>query len=457
VRAFRPLLFLTALTSIASARAGEARTFRVSPRQGAVEWALHQASAGDTLLLASGVHQGRVRIAIPLTLRGEPGAVLEGSREGSVLTIEAPGTVVEDLEIRASGHRVITVDSGVRVLSASGVTLRRLRLRDVLYGVSAERSDGLLIDHCRLTGRVLPREERGDGNGLHLWYCKDPTLRENELTRFLDGIYLSFVDRAKVEGNRLTDHGRYGLHTMYCQSTHLVGNEFAHNVAGIAIMFSNGLQVEKNRMVHNRGPRTYGLLLRDCSGGRFEANDLIDNTVAIFMDNSNRNQVVGNRLEDNGWGVILFSSCAGNDFTGNDFIDNDYPVALDMRHTDNRFDDGHRGNFWSGSAPYDLDGNGVSDVPYSPVSAFAFISKQYPDLSILARSPAVAALSVAERVFPTLRPSEAVDRFPRVRPSGSSLGPHRSRPASPRSWPAVTVFALLLGTGVAGFARRGVS
>src|SRR6185436_15321330 len=94
VRAFRPLLFLTALTSIASARAGEARTFRVSPRQGAVEWALHQASAGDTLLLASGVHQGRVRIAIPLTLRGEPGAVLEGSREGSVLTIEAPGTVV---------------------------------------------------------------------------------------------------------------------------------------------------------------------------------------------------------------------------------------------------------------------------------------------------------------------------------------------------------------------------
>jgi nitrous oxidase accessory protein len=433
-----------------------ATTSRVPARVGALSRALASAAPGDTLVLARGTHAGRFRITQPLTLRGEPGAFLVGG-EGSVLSVEASGAVVEDLGIRGSGDRVITVDSGVRVLAASGVRLSRLVLVDVLYGVSAERSDGLVIESCRLTGRVLPREERGDGNGLHLWYCKDATLRGNELSRFLDGIYLSFVDRARVEGNRLKDHGRYGLHTMYCQSTHLIGNEFTENVAGIAIMFSNDLDVERNRMAHNRGPRTYGLLLRDCSAGRFEANQLIDNTIAIFMDNSNRNQVIGNRFEDNGWGVILFSSCAGNEFTSNDFIDNDYPVALDMRHTDNHFDDGRRGNYWSGSAPYDLDGDGVSDVPYSPVSAFAFISKQYPDLSVLARSPAVVALSIAERIFPTLRPSEAVDRFPRVRPSAPDAGGPSRRSDSRRSWPAITVFALLLTMGMSGFARRSVS
>jgi hypothetical protein len=89
-----------------------------------------------------------------------------------------------------------------------------------------------------------------------------------------------------------------------------------------------------------------------------------------------------------------------------------------MRRTDNRFDDGARGNYWSRNAPYDLNGDGVSDVPYSPVSAFAFLSKQYPDLAILAASPAVTALTVAERVFPALRPSAAVDRFPLVAPAG---------------------------------------
>jgi nitrous oxidase accessory protein len=449
--ALRVLLLAGFPALVASAAA--ARSFTVPARAGAIAGAQGQASAGDTLLLSPGIHPGPIRIRVPLTLRGAPGAILDGGGEGSVLTLETTA-VVEDVEIRGSGRRVITVDSGVRVLSAPNVQLRRLRLNDVLYGVSVERSDSLVIESCRLRGRVQPREERGDGNGLHLWYCHDATLRNNDLSRFLDGIYLSFVDRAHVEGNRLSDHGRYGLHTMYCQSTRLVDNDFTRNVAGIAIMFSNGLLVERNRMIHNRGPRTYGLLLRDCSGGTFDGKHLVDNTVAIFMDNSNRNHVTANRLEDNGWGVILFSSCAGNEFAGNDFIDNDYPLALDMRYTDNRFDDGARGNYWSGSAPYDLDANGVSDVPYSPVSAFAFVSKQYPDLSVLARSPAVVALSVAERVFPSLQPSEAVDRFPRVRPSVSSPSGMRARAASPRSWPAVGAFGLLLGIGLAGFTRR---
>ena len=35
------------------------------------------------------------------------------------------------------------------------------------------------------------------------------------------------------------------------------------------------------------------------------------NQGSLFMDNSNRNQFRGNLLQDNGWGVLLFSSCAG--------------------------------------------------------------------------------------------------------------------------------------------------
>ena len=76
-------------------------------------------------------------------------------------------------------------------------------------------------------------------------------------------------------------------------------------------------------------------------------------------------------MQDDGWGVLLYGSCAGNVFAANSFVNDDYPVALDMKYTDNRFDDGRIGNYWSENAAYDLDGDGVSDVPYSPVSAFA--------------------------------------------------------------------------------------
>jgi nitrous oxidase accessory protein len=242
---------------------------------------------------------------------------------------------------------------------------------------------------------------------------------------------------------------------MYCQSTQLIGNLFTRNVAGCAIMFTDHLLVERNAIVHNRGPRTYGLLLRDCSSGRFSGNQLVDNTIAIFMDDSNRNRIQGNLVQDNGWGILLFSSSTENRFSGNTFVNNDYPVALDMRYSDNRFDDGRAGNYWSENAAYDLDGDGRSDIPYSPVSAFAFLSKQYPDLSVLARSPAVAALSVAERVIPALRPSEAVDRFPLVHPAGlegrtlSGEGSHHPRPA----WGAAAVFLFLAGIGAGGLSR----
>jgi nitrous oxidase accessory protein len=348
---------------------------------------------------------------------------------------------------------VLTVDAGIRVANAGDVRLSRLRVRDVLYGVYGERAARLAVHACELEGRVRPLDESGEGNGLHLWYSEDVRLTGNRVERFLDGVYLSFAHRAHVEDGRYRRNGRYGLHTMYCQEGVLRRNEFANNVAGCAIMFSNALLVESNGFIHNRGARTYGLLLRDCSAGTFRRNQLVDNTVAMFLDNSNRNRIEANLLQDNGWGLLLFSSCAGNQIVGNDFINNDYPVALDMRRTDNRFDDGRSGNYWSDNEPFDLDGDGVSDAPYSPVTAFAFLSKQYPDLSILAKSPAVAALSVAERVFPALRPSEAVDHAPRVRPAGGheSVFAAAGRARGP-SWGAVAGFGLMALAGAAALA-----
>ena len=446
------LCALIMLGGMSTAREVQARTHLVPARPGAATAAIASAAAMDTVVLGAGVHRGPLRIArVPLVLRGAPGAIVDAGGAGSVLEIGASGTVVQDLELLRSGRRVLTTDAGVRIVAAQHVRLERLRTRDVLYGVYAERADSLVVADGDFSGRVRPLDETGEGNGIHLWNCGGVTLHGNQVSRFLDGVYLSFAHGTQVEGQRLEHNGRYGLHTMYCQNNRLVGNRFAHNVAGVAIMFSNHLVVERNLIVHNRGPRTYGLLLRDCSDGFFHANRLVDNTVAVFLDGSNRNRFGANCFQDNGWGVLLFSSSADNVWAGNDLIHNDYPVALDMRRTRNHFDDGARGNYWSEAQTYDLDGDGRSDVPHGPVTAFAFVSKQYPDLSLLARSPAVAALGVAERVFPALRPSEAVDRFPLMHPvSGDSTRTvepaQRSRPA----WGYGATFAALGLFGLLG-------
>ncbi|MEP7027577.1 MAG: nitrous oxide reductase family maturation protein NosD [Candidatus Eisenbacteria bacterium] len=447
-------LGIAALTLVTAPRAATL----VPAEPGALAAALASCAAGDTLLLASGTHTGPARVDRPIVLRGEPGAVIAGDGTGTVVVIGSDRVTIEDLEVRDSGRRVITTDAGIQVIRSIGVHLRRIRLHDVLYGVYGERCDSLVVEDCELVGRVAARHDDGEGNGIHLWYTKDVVLRGNRERHFADGVYLSFADRIRVEGNVLESNGRYGLHTMYCQENTLVGNHFVGNVAGCAIMFSNHLQVAHNDFRRNRGPRAYGLLLRDCSDGDFFDNRLIDNTIAVFFDGSNRNRFHDNLLADNGWGLFIFASSARNDVFSNSFIHCDYPVALDMRYTTNRFDDGRVGNYWSDNTPYDLDGDGTSDVPYSPVSTFAFLSKQYPDLSVLARSPAVAALSVAERVLPALRPSEAVDHFPRLVPArvqGAGDLPAPSGDAA-RAGGRVAAFGSLLAFGLGGmwFARR---
>jgi len=452
-------LFVLLAAGLARPAAAPGATLRVAPGPGALAEAIARAAPGDTLVLLAGIHRGPVALDRRLTVRGEPGAVLDGAGSGTVLDIRADGCRIESLEIRRTGARVLTADSGVRIRESGGVRLAGLILRDVLYGIYAERCGGLSIESCVLTGRAEPGAETADGNGIHLWYCENPTVRNCSVRRFADAVYLSFVNGATVEGSRFEWNARYGFHTMYCQKNRLAGNRFAHNLAGCAIMFSNHLDVTGNDFIHNQGPRTYGLLLRDCSDGVFTGNRLVDNTIAAFLDGSNRNHIERNLIQDNGWGILLFSSSEGNEFAGNAFLNNDYPVALDMRYTENRFDDGRSGNYWSENAAYDLDGNGIADVPYSPVSAFAFLSKQYPDLAVLAKSPAVAALSVAERVIPALRPSEAVDRYPLLHAAiHAPAGPIReaSEAKGSPAWAALFSGLALVGAlGLAAGRRMG--
>lgn len=461
-------LTLLLVMGAASPRAGAA-TIRVAPGQAAAR--LLGAADGDTLLLEPGVHPGPLVVTRKVALIGVPGAVVDGGGRGSIITVLAAGVRIERLALRRSGDRFEDLDAGVRLSSAPGARLAGLRIEDVRYGIAAERSDDLDVEDCSLTGRVVPSVDAAPemdvaaGNGIHVWYSRGARIRRTEIRRFMDGIYLSFADSIRIEGCGSSGNGRYGLHTMYCQDNRIAANRFMGNIAGCAIMFSNHLELARNDFMHNRGPRTYGILLRDCSDGFFHENRLVDNTIAVFMDGSNRNRIHGNLVQDDGWGVILFSSCDGNEFAGNDFVNIDYPVALDMRRTDNRFDDGARGNYWSASAPYDLNADGIGDVPYAPVSAFAFLSKQYPDLAIFGESPAAGALSLAERTIPALRPSEAVDHYPLVRPAGAGVGsrsvagvpPAAASAAGPvqrEVHPAAAGFLLLAGAGVIGIARR---
>jgi nitrous oxidase accessory protein NosD len=117
------------------------------------------------------------------------------------------------------------IDSGIHVIARGSVEIRAVRWRTCSTASTRSARTRSRSRHCTLTGRVRPLDESGEGNGLHLWYCSNVTVRDNDVSRFVDAVYLSFVTPWTPLRNRLHDNGRYGLHTMYCQQNRFVENE----------------------------------------------------------------------------------------------------------------------------------------------------------------------------------------------------------------------------------------
>lgn len=73
-------------------------------------------------------------------------------------------------------------------------------------------------------------------------------------------------------------------------------------------------------------------------------------------------------------------------------------------------------NYWDKYEGYDIDRNGVGDVPYHPVSMYSMIVEQTPGTMILMRSFMVSLLDKAEKAIPSLTPENLVDRQPMIKP-----------------------------------------
>lgn len=110
------------------------------------------AARGGVVVLGPGVHAGPLQIGASVTLRGEPGAVLDGGGRGSVLLIDDDGLVVrvEGLTLRnghAEGGGVVHL-SGESEVVLSGCELRGGRAPRGGGGGAWAGRGRLVLDGC---------------------------------------------------------------------------------------------------------------------------------------------------------------------------------------------------------------------------------------------------------------------------------------------------------------------
>lgn len=372
--------------------------------------AINLAERGDTITLLEGHYQEHdVVIDKPLTIRGKGRAVIDGEGQGYVLIVRSDSVTIKDLEVHHAGTSFIEDYAGILIEKSHHCTVENVRLVDNFFGIYLSESSGILIKNNYLT--ASGQRETSSGNGIHLWYTKDTRIIGNRVMGHRDGIYFEFVSDVYLRENLSESNLRYGLHFMFSDRCEYENNIFRDNGAGVAVMYTEEVVMTGNRFERNWGSAAYGLLLKEIFDSRIENNLFDENSIGIYLEASNRNVVRHNNFVKNGWAVKIMANSMDNRFIQNNFMGNTFEVATNSRQNFNEFGK----NYWSQYEGYDLNRDGVGDVPHRPVRLFSVLVERHPQALILLRSLLVDILDAAEKFMPVLTPETLVDTKPQMR------------------------------------------
>ncbi|MCG8307434.1 MAG: nitrous oxide reductase family maturation protein NosD [Cytophagales bacterium] len=360
------------------------------------------------------VHPGRyveydIVIDKPLHIIGIDRPVIDGDHKSEIITVKSDSVLIKGFRIRNVGFSFTKDWAGIKIDNKDHCTIEDNEILDSYFGIYLKKSDHSVIRNNYLKSKA--ENEVNSGNGIHLWYCENIRIENNRIHGHRDGIYFEFVEHSKIIGNLSEGNIRYGLHFMFSNHDDYIGNTFKNNGTGVAVMFSDHINMKKNHFVDNWGTTNYGLLFKEIYDGELSENIFENNTTAIFADGSNRIKIINNEFRGNGWAMNIFSSCMDNEIAYNNFISNTFDLTTNGKRNNNNFHD----NFWDQYTGYDLDKDGVGDVPYRPVRLFSYLIGRIPESIILLRSFFIDMINIAEKVAPVLTPQSLTDERPRMK------------------------------------------
>ena len=371
---------------------------------------LEASIAGDTILVHPGTYvESGLVISHSLALVGVGNPVVDGNHSGEIITVTANNVSIEGFILRGSGLSHLDENAAVRLEEAHGSRVSNNNFEDNFFAIYVSKSENCLIENNLISGQA--ETESRSGNGIHLWYCKNINIHGNRISGHRDGIYLEFVEQCIVSQNHSSANLRYGLHFMFSNHNRYHNNRFDKNGAGVAVMYSRHVDMHNNVFADNWGSAAYGLLLKDIYDSNITDNQFNRNTVGLYSEACNRIQVEGNNFENNGWAVKIMANSMDNVFTHNNFLTNTFDIATNSRQNFNAFSQ----NYWNRYRGYDLDKDGIGDIPFHPVKLFSLLTEKNEPTLMLMRSIFVEIMDLAESYIPILTPATLIDAEPLMR------------------------------------------
>jgi nitrous oxidase accessory protein len=378
--------------------------------------AVAAAPEGAVLCLAAGSYDGPLEVDRAVVLRGPPEAVIRSRGAGSTVTLAAPGAALEGVTVDGSGGRHDLLDAAVRA-EADDTRVEGVRIRNALFGILAEQVHRVVLRGNDIRGHA--EQTLGlRGDAIRLWEVRESIVEDNRIADSRDMV-VWYSPGNRIVGNRVS-RGRYGTHFMYSHHNVVERNRYDANVVGIFAMYSRDLRIRDNVLARSAGAAGVGLGAKESGDLVVEDNLFVSNRVSVYLDTSpldldSWNRFAGNRFHLSEDAVVFHGGADRNRFLGNVFRDNGSPVRVEGRG-DAR-DAEWRGNDFDDYMGYDLDGDGVGDVPYELRSLVGQLVAHNPSLAFFRGSPVLALVELVGRVVPLFQATTIlVDPAPRMGP-----------------------------------------
>jgi hypothetical protein len=316
-------IFLMVLWAISFRVGNSSETIVVPDDYPTIRAAVNNATAGDTILVKSGVYYENVLVNKSLMLMGE----------------DSQTTIV----IGTGG--VGRGQSTVFTLAADHVEIRGFTIESLNYSTSSYCATGISVegDGCTITGNNIC-------NTYYGIFCSVQsltTISGNNITgNFKDGVRFIGGSLNKISENNIVGNAKSGI-AMEGYSNTISRNTITNNNIGIGAGFS------------------YSLVFGNTLTGNGEA--------GLYFAGSN-NTICANAISESKWGIYFtsyFAAPNGNKFYHNNLADNSGNVGgsspYNIQLWDNGFPDG--GNYWSDyKTAYpdaaEVDSSGIGDTPY---------------------------------------------------------------------------------------------